>query len=65
MTDAAARIRELERDLEDYPDERTEIVTELAAACCEAGQHGRAEGLLRDLIAQSEDWTARLQLAGL
>jgi len=65
MTDAAARIRELERDLEDYPDERTEIVTELAAACCEAGQHGRAEGLLRDLIAQSEDWTARVQLAGL
>lgn len=65
----STRIRELEADLEKYPDDRAEILCELATACHEAGDHDRAERLWRELIADEGEGFdgsfARTQLAEL
>lgn len=63
--DTRAHLRELEAELDEYPDQRGEILLEIAAAWLEAGEPDRAVIIWRDLIAEGgedEDY-ARVELA--
>lgn len=63
--DTRAHLRELEAELDEYPDQRGEILLEIAAAWLEAGEPDRAVVIWRDLIAEGgedEDY-ARVELA--
>ncbi len=64
--DHAAAARELEADLEQYPDERGEILLEAAHAWQRAGDHDRAIALLTEAVALGGDdgAAARVALAG-
>lgn len=61
----AAQIAEFESQLEQWPEERGEILLDLAHACRRAGMHERAEGIWRELISEGgEDGDfARVELA--
>lgn len=67
ITDVSTRIQELEEEQATYPEARAEILTDLASACHAAGDHERAERILRELIAEQPDdgGLARAELAGL
>lgn len=63
--DTRAHLQELEAELDEYPDQRGEILLEIAAAWLEAGEPDRAVVIWRDLIAEGgedEDY-ARVELA--
>jgi tetratricopeptide (TPR) repeat protein len=65
-TKSAADIAaELEAELEQYPDERAQILTEAAEAWHEAGEHDRAIALLTEVVALGgeESGMARVALA--
>ncbi|TDO29993.1 SEC-C motif-containing protein [Kribbella sp. VKM Ac-2527] len=50
-----AHIRGLEAELEEYPDQRGEILLEMAASRLEMGERDRAVAIWRDLIAEGGD----------
>jgi tetratricopeptide (TPR) repeat protein len=66
-TKSAADIAaELEAELEEYPEERAQILTEAAEAWHRAGEHDRAIALLTEVVALGgeESGEARVALAG-